>query len=181
MGKLVVSDRYANSLFSVGLELNELDKFQKELNMISETLASSDELLQVLVHPRITDEEKKSVVDSLFKQRVSNEIINFLYVVIDKGRESVILEIIDIFNDLYDQYKGHIKVTAVTAIPISEDQKEKLIKKLEDLTKMNVNLTNEIDPSILGGMLIKTKNRVIDGTVASELESIRDTINKVSI
>ena len=175
MAKLVAS-RYANALFEAGLELNKLEVFQKDLKHISNILEGEVEIQTILSHPKISKNEKKDLLNKLFGKSVSHEMLNFLYVIIDKRRENHLGEIAKEFNKLFNEYENIVEVTAITAIPMDEKSQEKLKVTLGDRMNKNIRLKTIVDPGILGGVVLNVENKIIDGSIKSQLQNIERTI-----
>ena len=180
MGKLIGS-RYASSLFDAGLELGKVDKFYEELELINTHFNQEDKLFQIFIHPRISKDEKKSMVKEIFGNNVSNELLNFLYIIIDKTRERNLFAISEEYKRIYDEHKGIVDVEAVTAIPMGKNAINKLQGVLENKLNKKIRISNKIDKSIIGGVLLKMKDKVIDNTLVSQLKSMEDLINKISL
>lgn len=181
MGKLVISNRYATSYFKVGIELDKIDKFHQDVNLVLTTMKSDGDLYKVLSHPRITVEEKKAVINALFSDKLDKETINFLYIIIDKNRATELRSIILEFNRIYDDYKNTLNVIAITAVALDDSSKENLIKELEESTKRSIKLTNEVDPKILGGVIIKTETNILDGSLLKQLEDMKIDLKEKTI
>ena len=171
MAKLV-GNRYASALFEAGIDLDKIKEFNQELDFLKGVFEGEEKLLQILHHPKITEVEKVSLIDNLFKDRISQELINFLYILIDKRREGHILEIIDHYRILFNKHENIINVTAITAIPMEEKAKTKLMEVLKNKLKKKIELTNEIDHNIIGGVLLKVEDKLVDGTIKGQLESM---------
>lgn len=173
----LISKRYALALFEAGLDLGKIDNFDKELDFVKAVFEGEKKLIQILGHPKINKNEKKGLIDELFKERLSLEMVNFLYILIDKRREIYILDIIDQYKLLFNEHENIVKVVAMTAIPMEEKSKAKLATVLGNKLGKNVELTNEVDKSILGGVLLKLENKIMDGTLRSQLESLSRVIS----
>lgn len=180
MAKLIGS-RYASSLFEAGLELDKIENFYEELNFINNIFNSEAKLFQIFTHPRISKDEKKSLIDEIFKGRISKEISNFLFIIIDKRREKNLFEIIEEYKIIYNEYKEIIDVVAVTAVPMEEKSKRKLEVVLQNKLNKKVQLSNEIDKSIIGGVLLKLGDKIIDSTLISQLKDMEAVIKNVSL
>lgn len=180
MGKLV-GNRYAISLFDAGLELDKIEEFYKEINFIGHVLNREKRLLEVLVHPRISKSEKKEIIDNIFKDKISQEIKNFFYIIIDKRREDNLLSIVDEFNLKYDEYKNIVNVEATTAIKMEDKSREKLISSLEKKMNKTIILTNKIDPSIIGGVKLRLNDKFIDNTLKTQLGNMETHIKQASL
>lgn len=176
MAKLV-GKRYALALFEAGIDLNKTTIFDQELDYLKSIFNEEPKLLQIFNHPKISKKEKHSLINELFKDRISTEMVNFLYVLIDKRREAHILEIMDSYKELFNEHKNIVRVVAVTAVPMEEKSKSKLIAMLTNKLDKKIELTNTIDNKILGGVLLKVENKLIDGTVKGQLEAIGKAIS----
>ncbi|SHE80340.1 ATP synthase F1 subcomplex delta subunit [Tissierella praeacuta DSM 18095] len=173
----LVSNRYALALFEAGLDLEKTDEFNEELDFLNDVFEGENKLLQILHHPKISRSEKRDLIDKIFKNRVSQEIVNFLYILIDKRREGFILEIIDRYKELFNEHENIVEVVAITAVPMEEKAKTKLQKVLSNKLEKKIQLVNKVDTTIIGGVLLKLQNKQLDGTVKGQLESIGKAIN----
>ena len=180
MGKLIGS-RYASSLFDVGLELGKIEEFYGELEAINKHFNQEEKLFQIFIHPRISKDEKRSMINEIFGKNISNELINFLYIIIDKTREKNLFEISEEYKNIYDEHQGIVDVIAVTAIPMKKNSINKMQAVLENKLDKKIRLCNEVDKSIIGGVLLKMEDKVIDNTLISQLKSMEDLINNISL
>src|SRR5699024_73124 len=160
MGKLV-SNRYASSLFDAGIELNKIEDFYKELSFIKEIFESEDKLFQIFIHPRIAKDEKKSLIDEVFQDNIFG--------------------IIDEYKDIFNDYKGIVKVVATTAVPMKDESKERLKEKLENKLNKTIEISNNIDASIIGGVLLNIDDKIIDSTLTSQLQDMENLITDISL
>lgn len=180
MAKLI-GKRYALALFEAGQELSKLDDFKEELNNISIALEKNVDLMQILEHPKVAKKAKKDLVAQVFEGQVSQEMLNFLYVIIDKGREENILDINIEYISLYNEEKNILEALAVTAVPMDKSSQNKLTKVLSEKLNKDVKVSNEVDEGVLGGVLLKIENKLIDGTIRGRLESMERTIKGVKV
>ena len=177
----LVGKRYASSLFEVGLEFKNIDEFQKQLKFIKDTLLSEEKLLEILEHPRISEGEKKKLVESIFGKNVSEEVLNFLYIIIDKRRESSIIDIVKEYNTLFKEYNNILEIEAVTAVEMKESAKDRLQTVLESRFEKTVHLSNLVDPSIIGGVLLNMDEQVIDSSIRGQLKEMENMIKETSL
>lgn len=175
MAKLV-ANRYASALFQAGIDLKKIKIFNDELDFLGKIFKEEEKLLQILDHPKIGKSEKRDLIDSIFKEKLSGEMINFLYILIDKRREGHILEIVEEYKQMFNKHENIIKVVAITAVPMEENAKDKLTVVLKDKLNKKIELTNEIDKKLIGGVLLKVEDKLIDGTVRGQLEAIGKVI-----
>jgi len=172
----LVSKRYALALFEAGLELNKIHVFKDDLLKVSSALEMEEGLKKVLFHPKVKKDEKKSLINSIFGKLVCEEILNFLYVLIDKRREKLLLQIKKEFEKLYNEHENTIDVVAITSVEMDGQLKEKLRLALENKFNKKVNLENVVDKEIIGGVLLKVGNKVIDGTIKGQLMEIEKVL-----
>lgn len=168
----LIGRRYALALFEVGLDLEKVKEFHKELEFVESVFEGEKKLIQILGHPKIKKDEKKALIDKLFKERLSGEIVNFLYILIDKRREAYILDIVNQYKGLFNEHENIVKVVAISAIPMEERSKAKLVTVLGNKLGKNIQLTNQVDSSIIGGIMLKTENEIMDGTLKGQLKSL---------
>ena len=180
MAKLV-SKRYAYALFEAGLELNKLDVFKEDLQVIAHVLNVEPQIQKILSHPKISKDEKKDLMSSIFGGKVSQEMLNFLYIIVDKRREGNLMEISDQFNELFNEHKNIVEVTAITAVPMDRKAQDRLAVVLGNKINKTIRLRNIVDKDIIGGVLLKVENKIIDGTVKGQLESMEKAIKNVSL
>lgn len=179
MAKLV-SNRYALALFEAGLDLGKINEFNKELDFLKAVFEKEVKFLQILNHPRISKTEKKDLIDKIFKEKLSGEIINFLYILVDKRREGFILDIIEEYKEIFNEHENILNVVAITAIPMEQQSKDKLQTVLSNKLNKKIELSNKVDKTILGGVLLHVENKIIDGTVKGQLESIGKAIGGIA-
>lgn len=179
MAKLV-SKRYALALFEAGLDLNKTQIFNEELGVLKEILNNEKEFIKILNHPKISKKEKHLLIDELFKGKISDEIINFLYILIDKRRESYIFDIMENYKELFNEKENILRVVATTAVPMKEESKIKLVDVLTKKLGKKIELSNKVDNSIIGGVLLNIDNKQIDGTVKGQLEAIGKVITNAT-
>lgn len=180
MAKLV-GKRYAEALYEVAIELDKLEEFKKEINAVADVFNKNPRLETIFTHPRITKAEKKDMVDKLFKDRVSNEILNLCYIVVDKRREKYLDDISKSYKDLSNDKLGIVEADAYTAVPMTEDEINKLQQKLSSSFKKTVELNTHIDKDIMGGVLVKVGDKVIDGSVKGKLREIQKELNNIRL
>lgn len=180
MAKLIASI-YANSLFEVAKEINKEELIKNELSVITDMFIQDDEFYQFFISPKIPKEERKIVFENIYGGRVSEEVINFIHLLLDKQRASEIIKINKFYSALYDESKNLKRVTAETAVKMTEEQKQKLIEKLEKTTESEIILENIVNPKLLGGIVMKVGNDVIDNSVSTKLKEIGDSITKIII
>ncbi len=180
MAKLV-SKTYSEALFEVALEEEKVELFLKELEFIVDSLKTYPEFFVLLKSPRINVDEKKKMIAEVFSDKLSEEMNNFLKIILDKRRSGYMEQIKDEYEKLVNEHMGIVKTVATTAVPLSEAEQNNLVEKLEKVTGKKIKLTNSVDKDLLGGVLVKIGDKVIDGTVKSRLNDLREDLAKIIV
>lgn len=180
MAKLV-SRTYSEALFEVALEENKVDLFLDEISFVSDTFKLHPEFFEIFKTPLVRVDEKKKIIEEVFGSKLSEEMNNFLKIVIDKRRGHFIDQIKSEYEKRVDQHKGVINAVAKTAVPLSHEDKEILQNKLSVLTGKDVKLSNDIDENVIGGILVKIGDKVIDGTIKGRLEEMKESLSQIIV
>lgn len=170
---------YAEALFELCKERENLDEVHTELSWLSEVIEKNEDLIRFLYAPTVELDEKKKVLKNIFESQLSKTSFDFLCVVSDNKRIKYLQKIIVSFNALYNEEKNILEVTAITTVPLSESLREKLVKKLEDISQKTIVLYERIDKSIIGGIVLEYSNTQIQGSIKHRLDELRARINSV--
>ena len=175
----IIADRYAQALFEVGEETQTTSELYQELSELVKILNENNDFYNFLKSPLISCEDKKTVMKNIFENQLSDSMNNFLKIVIDKDRMSVIEKIKESYKRLLNDKNNVLEGTAITAVALSEEEIKDLEKNLSKKYNKNVTLTNVVDEAILGGVLVKLGNEEIDGTVRTRLSNIKKQLSQV--
>lgn len=183
----VIADRYAQALFEVGEETQTTSELYQELSELVDIFNENKDLYNFLKSPLIGREDKKNVMQNIFKNQLSNSMNNFLKLVIDKDRISAIENMKESYKSLLNDKNNILEGTAITAVKLSEKEIKdleknlsiKLEKNLSIKYNKNVTLNNIVDETILGGVLVKLGNEEIDGTVRTRLSKMKNQLSQV--
>lgn len=166
---------YARALFEVTVDHKKLDAVNKEVDIVLETL-SDPEFEGFFQSMKIDSETKKSVFNKAFLHEVSPITRNFFWVVFDNNRENLLNDIRNEFERLVDEHSKRMVAKIITAVPINDKLKDRVKKQLEQATSKEVEVEAVVDQSIGGGMMIYTEGQVIDASVKSRLNDLRDKL-----
>jgi F-type H+-transporting ATPase subunit delta len=180
-GDLRTARRYARALFQLALERNEVDQIAAGLNEVSTVATGSRELMQVLNHPRITRKRKQELLAQVFGAEMHPAIKRFVFLLVEKERAGIILTVAAEFKRLLDEHRREIDAEAVTAIALSPAQQEALLQRLQTATGYTVRLKTRVDESILGGLIVRIGDKLIDGSVRSRLEMMREQLKQAKV
>ena len=175
----VIANRYAEALFQLSEEENITKEIYNELHDVVEVIKNNKELDNVLKSPLVAKNEKTQLIEALFNNKINNDLKNFLKILVEKGRISSLKSIELTFKELLNDKHNIIEVTVISAIALTEKQVKELEEKLSKKYNKNVTLENEVDQSILGGVLVRLGNTQIDGSVKTRLNNIKDQLTQV--
>lgn len=172
MAKLV-SKTYGEALFDLAVEENKLDLITEEIRLVKEVLENNEDLIKLLNHPKISREEKITVVENIFKGKLSDEVVGFLVIIVDKGRYNDLTTIFEYFLSKVLEYRNIGVAFVTSAIPLSEEQKEQVERKLLATTKyQQFQMNYTVDESIIGGLIIRIGDRVVDSSIKNQLRNM---------
>lgn len=174
----LVTKSYSEILFDLAKEENLLEAMGDEINAIAGIFSQNADYMNFLTSPQIDKEEKIKTVDAVFGEKVSKLSSNFLKVLISNGRISYIESISRYFKTLMRDYLGIAYVEAITATPMSDEQKNSLIEKLENKLNKKIELNNIVNESIIGGMKILVGEKSIDASIKTRLSELQLQLSK---
>ena len=178
----IVADRYAKALLTIlGEDQTQLDQIDDELDMVGRLLVEDPRFADFLANPRITPGDKKAVVKKAFAAQLSPKTLNLMLLLIDKHRETDLLDIAARFSHLADLKRGVEKAEVISAVPLPADQLAKLTAEVQRFSRHNVQLIPTVDPDIIGGVILKLGDRVIDGSIRFRLQELRRTLQSATV
>ncbi|AZR73999.1 ATP synthase F1 subunit delta [Anoxybacter fermentans] len=181
MLKNAAVERYTKALFDLAVEENSLDQFNQELIEINRLLTDQPDLERLLNHPQIPDFEKRDLIKRILGSEFSPLILNFILLLIDKGRQTLLKDIIEYFQYLVKEARGIVEVQVYTAFELSSENESKLKQKLKELTGKEVELQVTVDPSLIGGIRLRIGDKVIDGSIKRHLERMREDLAQIQV
>jgi F-type H+-transporting ATPase subunit delta len=173
--------KYAQAVFELAEEQNMLDETQKQLTMVEETISGHDELATLLYHPRVPAEAKKETISKLFDTEIADFVYKFLLLLVDKRREPLLPSIVREFVKLANQARNIDEAEVTTAVPLSEDQQAALAAKLSAVTGKKMILKTAVDKKLLGGVVVKIGDKLLDGSVARQLQVLQNALLKTEV
>lgn len=177
----LVSRTYSEALFEVAVEEGKLDKITEEVNLVVESFKTYPDLFELFKSPQISIKERKAMVTEVFEGKISTELLNFLKILIDKGRGSSLFGISDSFIKMADGKKGLLHVIAESAVPMGPAEIEALRAKLSATFEGTVEVSNKLNPDLMGGLVLKIGDKIIDGSVKKKLDEIKDELAQIIV
>lgn len=177
MKNAVLAKRYAKALFAVGMEENALDEYAASLAEFAALVADNAELNDALANPMYPLEAREGVMKEIVKAAGVSVIMgNFLNLLVQKRRADALGDIAEMFQSLVDEENNTCQGVVTSATEISADLQAKIQETLEKITGKRVTVTNTVDESIIGGMIAKVGDLVMDGSIKTQLEVLKESI-----
>jgi F-type H+-transporting ATPase subunit delta len=171
-----LANRYAEALFRAARDAGAVDRVGEEFAQLERAIVSTPELHMLLSHPEISVERKMAVVQEVFGNSFLATVFLFLRLLL-KGQRLVLLSAIaEQYQELTNRWRGIVPGEVRTVIPLTDGQRTRLEAALNRLVSGRVVLKNRIDPEILGGVVVRLSDRIIDGSVRHRLARLRATL-----
>lgn len=181
MAKLV-SKTYGEALFELAVEEGKEDEFFEEIQELKSILDANPDFAKLMNHPKILKEEKLKVLEEVFQGRISKEILGFLYLIVSKDRYSEIDHILTFFIDEIKKKKGIGVAYVSTPAKIDEAKKKEIEDKLLATTKFQkMEMHYQVEEDLIGGMVIRIGDRVVDSSVKTRLYELQRQLLKVQL
>lgn len=169
---------YASALFDIAKEDGKEKAYLEDLKELKMVWDENPDFVSALTHPKIDRNTKRQWIEAIFKKESDPTVLNFLKVLVD---HSLGYRLDDVYRDylsLYRKDQGIEEVSVESAQPLSDSQIESLMQLLEKKLKKKIELNITVDPSLIAGIRIKAKDRVIDNTIDTRLSSLKERINE---
>lgn len=180
MAKLVVK-RYATALFDLAVSENAMAKYEEEVKVIVSALQDTPDFMAVLNDHKVTKEDKIRLIETIFDGKVADPLVGLLVLLVKKGRQSELLEILEGFLDGVKAETGIIKAVITSAVPLKEAQLNALKEKLEANTKSKIELETIVDASIIAGLVIRVGDKVVDASIKGEMQTLKKQLSELRL
>ena len=181
MAKLV-SKTYGQALFELALENNALEQILEEEAFVKEVFAENGDLVTLLNHPKLSKDEKIQVVENIFKGNMSDTMLGFLVTIVKKERFGELEHIFQYLEEKVREYKNIGVVNVTTAVELSDEQKERLKDRLLEITSFKqLEFDYSINPDIIGGMILRIGDRVVDSSIRTEIDEMAKSLSKIQL
>ncbi len=167
--------RYAEAAFEIGLRDDTVDSWRTELEAAAAIL-DDEGVARALANPAVALEARIKLVADVLIKSASQPVLNLIVLLLRRGRIAALAQVAAEFRRLDNGRQGITTATATTALPLEADEVKALTTRLEQLTGGRVELDVKIDPSLLGGLVVRVGDRLIDGSVRGRLERLRNRL-----
>jgi len=178
MAELTVALTYGHALFFAAKELDKISLIKEEAEALLEVIGREPDLRAFLNTPAIAASEKKSVISKIFYDRICIELLDLLFILIDKGRTRHLPKIIDTYKDLVNKEDGFSYGEILSVAPLDEGRLSRFEEETGKLLKLNVRLKNTPAEDLIGGVKIYIDGKVLDASIKGRLKDLKHNMQQ---
>jgi F-type H+-transporting ATPase subunit delta len=167
---------YARSLLDLANEQQQAEAVGQEMSDLRQLVADHPGFAEILANPGVAEAERRALLGRVFQGRVSPLVWNFLGVLNAKGRLGLLGQMADAYADLLDEQLGKVEVDVTVARRLEADQLEQLGRRVGQALGRNAVVHQYVDESIIGGLVLRVQDQLIDASVRSQLDSLRERL-----
>jgi F-type H+-transporting ATPase subunit delta len=179
MAKGASARRHAQAIFQIATERDELERWQADLKLIAERL-KYPQLTTLLQTPKLHFGEKVRLLQNI-AAGINPLAMNLISLLVAKNRLEIIDSIAAEYERLVDAYQGRGHAEVITAVPLDGGDKERIKARLEALAGKEIVLTTQVDPNLMGGLVVKMGDKLLDGSVYTKLQELRKSLSEASL
>lgn len=179
MKSLAIARRYAKALLAIGKEDGRAETYRQELGGVAHLIENEPALFQALTNPLYDFAGRRKLLQTVIaKLDLSKVMISFLMLLFEKGRISFISNINDYYQKLADELKGIVRANLISATELSSEAIAKIQTSLSKKTGKEIVLEVEQDPGLIGGIVTRIGDLVLDGSIKTQLLNMRETFKR---
>lgn len=168
--------RYAEAAFEVALAEDRLDAWQADLRLAADILGRP-EVEPVVDSPAVPLDRRLAVADALLESRISPPALRLVRLLVQRGRVSALPRVSDEYTRLLNTHRGVVMATVTSAVPLTDDETAAIRTRVEAMAGASVELTEKVDPDLLGGLTIQVRDQLLDASIRGRLERLRDQLH----
>jgi F-type H+-transporting ATPase subunit delta len=164
--------RYAQAVFEIAVDHDELEQWLDDLSMLANSVGSS-QFLDFMSAPRVPASTKLEVIREALGDSVNRLALNLISMLATRNLAHILPDIADQYQELVDSHRGIERAEVVSAVPLTDAQHQQTVALLEGLSGREVRLSTRVEPALIGGMVMRIGDRVVDGSTRSRLQAMR--------
>lgn len=176
-----VVKRYAGALFALANQHQDLDQTSSGLQAVKSVFEANPQLMVVLLHPRIAQAKKEEILRRIFSGQLKEEVLHLLLLMAQKDRTAQIPHIANEFDRLLQLHRKEASGEVISAVPLSEAQTTLIAEQLHAITGFKVRLQQHVDEALLGGLVVRVGDHMINNSVANQLNLLKERFKQVQV
>ena len=164
--------RYAQAIFQLAVEHDTLERWLEDLTQLADSI-TNEEFRRTLSAPRISMDQKEGIIRESLGSSVDRLALNLMFLLTSRNLVHILPDIADRFQEMLDAHQGIERAEVVSAVPLSDTRKNEVADMLNRMSGKHVRVTTRTDPQIIGGMVIRVGDQVMDGSARARLQAMR--------
>ena len=177
MAELTVDMTYGTALDEAAAELSKTEQIAADADEVLAVMEAEPDLRAFVDYPAISAEEKKKVLQNVFGGQIADELMNFIFVLIDKRRMGQFERIIKVYKDLMNHEEGVAYGVVYSAAQLDKERLAEIEEQTSKLLRENIRLTNEIDPNLIAGIKVLVEGKIIDASYRRRFDELASQMN----
>lgn len=173
-----VSYRYAKSLMMLAIEQNQLEEAYRDMQLLSDICKQNRDFVVVLKSPIIKSDKKVSIINAIVKGKLSPIVDGFIKIIANHRREGLLVEIAESFVAQYKEFKKVSIAEVVSATPLDDVQRKKIMEAVKKVVGREVELTEKVNSDIIGGLIVRVGDRQFDGSILRKIKELKKGFSK---
>lgn len=179
MKNLAIARRYAKALLLIGKEDGQVETYREEIAKIADLIGAEKALERAITNPLYDTAARRKVLQTVIEELgLSNSMTAFLLLLFDKKRIKFLSYINMFYQKMADEIKGIARAKVLSAVDLTESAEEKIQATLSKITGKTVVLEKEVDPALIGGVVTRVGDLVLDGSIRTQLYNMRETLKR---
>ncbi len=174
-----IASVYARSLFEVALDQDKLDEVREQLGQVADAIAEEHELQVFFFSPYFSPDEKKEGLNKAISD-ADPIVVNFLELLVEKHRMPALMRIRRSYDGLWERENDILPVSVTSAVELDEETVRHIGDRIGEETGRKVQLSSSVEPDLIGGIVVRVGNSIIDASIRSRLEQLRRTVAKAT-
>lgn len=171
-----IGKQYAQAIFALACESGSEQTVMGELALALDTLAQNPEYVDFLISPSIACDERVSSLSTVFAGRLSEHVVSLLQLMCERGRIRSLDTCVEEYRRLLQVRQSVVTAHVKSAVALTQEQQQSLIRKLEKMNASSVQLSCEVDASLLGGMIVEINGKIMDGSLRNRLRDVKEVM-----
>jgi F-type H+-transporting ATPase subunit delta len=172
----LIAKRYGTAIYQLAIENDQIDVVSSDLALIKHVFDTEVDFVKIVNHPKIVVEEKIVLMESVFKGKISSDVLGLIILTIIKGRQSHLIDIIDYCETMFDAYNNIVTAHVTSPDPLLDSEKDQMKQRLEMITGKTVITEYDINETLIGGLVVRIGDRIIDNSIKGKLAQMSKTL-----
>ena len=171
-----VAKAYGGALYELSAELGNSKEMLEEVSLLRENFIQNPKFSKLLTTPTLKKQDRLAILDDSFKSKIDQNVLNFLKILTENGTVSEFTNCVDEFRNRYNRDHNIEEAVVTTAVPMTEEQQQNLVEKLQTLTGKTIVLETKVDSSIIGGVHLEMDGVQLEGSIQNKLNVLRNKL-----